>query len=293
MLDKPLQRKVAVWWSLRTRAEVIIVVLAFAALVALSELVLDGLTGTVPEQAHLKQVGLGEKPLQTDEDRKEWLEKCVARAPRLWRPAEGGTHRMHSLNRHLFCLAASPMLPTPGLLFDGCEGAGATGMAMWLGARTVENRQVVVAHESNDRTYVNFGEKDAKSILLAKDQDPVESLQKACSRHASVVCAAAGEPLSNHLLAMTALRQCDSAHFVALTGMVAEELKRVAADLKLTDWHVLASGVDHKYYAPIFAPLCYLRLGLWCTRVPWIIVTRNLKYEPPAEPIRFQAPAAP
>jgi hypothetical protein len=247
--------------------------------VLVSELALDGLFGVMPDKAHMERHGLHAGRPTTVEEKRQWLEKCVKRAPRLWRPPEGGTYRLHELNRNLFCLGASHMLapsaPADGVMLDACDGAGGTGLAMWMGARTLPRRQVIETHESNARTAVNFGDADRATMLLTRDQDPLEALNKACAHGVGLVCAAAGEPVTDHILALTSLKQCPSTQFVALTHVTEAEIERISEGQRLESWAVVASGVDYRYATPAAAPLCMLRLGSWCERVPWVIVARR------------------
>jgi hypothetical protein len=273
---KPLLRKLQVWFALHMqghnpRRDMLFLFIGIMCLIGLSEVVLDGLFARVPSREHMPTSFFN--PNNADfETKQDWLTKCVARVPRLIRPRFAPAYRMHLLNRHLFCLAASPMLTDKGLMLEANDGAGGAGFAMFLGARMHPGRQVVVVHETNEQNLFNFGPEDQKVIGLTRDLDPLDALEKACERGAELLSVGGGEPLADFAVATTAL-QCKTTKFVVLTGVDEAELERVRKEY-LEDWKELVVSVDYLYYSPIAAPFCFFRIPLFCTRVPFVVLTR-------------------
>ncbi len=188
------------------------------------------------------------------------------------RPRFAPAYRLHTLNRYLFCLAASSLISDKASLFEANDGAGGAGFALFLGARLHPGRHVVVAHETNEQNLYNFGKDDQNTIGLTRDLEPLEALEKACERGAELLSVAGGEPLADFALATTAL-QCKSARVVAISGVDEAEINRVGKEF-FEDWKILVISVDYQYYSPVAAVFCVLRIPLFCNRVPFVILVR-------------------
>jgi len=273
---KPAGRKIRVWAALvmqghKPRRDVILLFLAPLILLGVSELCLDGVFGTIPLREHLPKLPVKANN-EVPAERVAWLSACVDRTPRLARPRISPPYRLHLLNRYLFCLAASPMLAENAIMLDANDGAGGTGFALFLGARLFPERRVIVSHEDNEAFLLNFGVEEQKTISLTRDLEPLETIERGCAKGVQLASVAGGTPLADFVLATTAL-QCASARWLALTGVEQAELERVRAEL-LKDWNVVVVGVDYLYYSPLAIPLCWLRIPLLCTRVPFAILAK-------------------
>ena len=269
---KPLSRRLYIWWMLRKNYELLFMIVAVLVLIALTEVTFDAAFGTVPEVGHLPLAG----ELDTLAKRSEWLAKCVSKLPRLLRPHYRAEHRLHSLNRHVFCLAASPMLSNDGVLLDALDGGGGVGFAMWLGVRLVEGRQVMITHDSNRETALNFPSSAApKQLLLSQGLTIDDLMEKACSKSTiQVLALKGGEPIVHFPNALAALRDCEKAPFVVLSEVLAEDIDRINTMLP-NEMEILASGVDYSYSTPLAAPFCVFGIDVWCHRVPWVILQRR------------------
>jgi len=270
---KPLSRKLHVWWMLRRNYELVLIFLGLLVLLGLSEVTLDGVFGTLPEASHVHKTLYLPKTFQ---ERQNWIAQCVEKTPRLARPQKGGTHRLHTLNRHLFCLAASPMLLEPATLVDVCEGGAGTGFALWMGARLgSKRREVIITHKSNREMLNNFPKTDSKIVRLTHDLSEYDTLDKACAKpDTQVVAINGGEPLVHYSNAYTAFSECAHLKYLAITGVYPDEIERVASMGGKVKWAVMASGVDYKSSSPATHIFCILRIGILCQRVPWVLLAR-------------------
>ena len=269
---KPLGRRLRVWWTLRRHWERFLVVAALLLFVALLEVSLDAVRGTVPLPDHVPAAG----QKQTRLEQSEWLARCAREIPRLVRPHVGAARRLHELNRHLLCLAASDLLGENAVLLDTVDGGGGVGFAMWLGARLVEGRQVFIAHNSNPDTVLNFPPGAAPGqLMLSKGLSLDEIMDQLCPKRTLQLAAMpAGDPIVHHRHAYTMLKDCTHTKYIALTNVYPEDVTRVNAMIS-APVELLASGVDYSYSTPLAAPFCALRLGMLCQRVPWVIVRRK------------------